>query len=138
MRYVAGLSASGLRRRVLRSASVLWALLAAFGSIGAPVLHSFDAPHVVTRLSQVHAHLVDGAGGLHERGCPHTPPASHHHGGACLTCRTIQHSKFSTVRVVARPLDVLQPRAFLIDEQRPDVEWVDPSNSVPRAPPLFA
>ena len=117
-----------------RCLTLLWTLLAAFGPIGAPVLHSFEDGHAVARSHAAHPLVAEANGGVHDRGCPDVPPASHDDGGACLTCRTLQHSKASIAVVNARPVAISRPQLYGYDD-RPASVWVDLPGPIPRGPP---
>ena len=134
----AGFAISAFRRRAYRRATLLWALLAALSPVGAPIIHSFDAQHIITRSPAPHAHVVDAAGGFHERGCPHVPPPAPHDSSVCLTCRTLQHGKSSILGSITGLFAALQAHPFFKNEERTATAWVDLSTSAPRAPPLFS
>jgi hypothetical protein len=131
-------SVSAFRCRAYRRATLLWTLLAALSPIGAPIIHSFDAQHIIVRSAAPHGHVVDAAGSFHERGCPHAPPPAPHDGSVCLTCRTLQHGKSSILGSVTGFSAALRAHPFFTNEERTATAWVDLSTSAPRAPPLFS
>jgi len=125
----------------LRLVTLLWTLLIAIVPAAGPVLHFYtDTAHeiVAPHVSAPSDDLVDGTGGLHDRGCPHAPSPSHHDSASCLTCRTLQHGKWSAPTQATSPGVAAEVRFFRADGERPVPAWANLSETDPRAPPVFS
>jgi hypothetical protein len=137
-------SLGGRRSRRLTPLTLLWVLLAAFAPVAVPILHSIgDAHHTPIAPSNSDElgygwRAADAGGGLHGRGCPHGSPTPSHDGSRCLTCRTLQHSRYSVLSPSAAIGDAFQVQAFPGEGDLVSPARANLSESAPRAPPHFS